>query len=338
MRLLRLAIFTFVVTVMAQAATVGFARAQSTPGVPVAEATDDQKTQAADAFKQGRSSFDDRRFVDALSAFRKSYGVVASPNTHLMIAHTLRELGRAAEAYDEFAAVAEEAQRAAKADPKYEEAVKLALEEQQLLREKVGLVTLEVVGADPDASLSVGGRKIPRENWGKPVAVDPGTATFLLTTTDKPVVRELEVTPGGDHRLRIDASAKTEPQPVPDGDERIQWLTPLRIASYAVAGAGIASFAVAGGLGGAALSKHNELEDACGDLPCPDRQDDIDQGRTLQTASNAMIVVGAVLVAGGVALWFLAPELEGDGNVDGEADVELGLRVNASSITLMGRF
>jgi hypothetical protein len=63
-------------------------------GVPVEQATKEQKEAAQTAYLAGREAYDGRQFVDALAAFRESYGVVASPNTHLMIAHTLRELGR----------------------------------------------------------------------------------------------------------------------------------------------------------------------------------------------------------------------------------------------------
>lgn len=314
-------------------------------GVPVDQATSEQKQQANDAYKEGRASYDKRQFVDALRSFRASYDIVASPNTHLLIAHTLRELGRNAEAYDEFGLVAVEAREAAKTDPKYEKSAELAIEEQKLLREKIGLVTVEVTGATDAATLTVEGRQIPREKWGAPIAVDPGRATFLLTTAGDPVVREREVTAGGEHTLRIDASSQGMPDDDDDddgsglgGDEPIDWFSTVRIISYGVAGAGVVSFALAGVFGGLSLGKHNELEEACGDLPCPERQDDIDSGRTFQTVSNVMLIVGGGLIVSGVVLWIVAPQIEGSGTVEGEADVEVGLRVGPTSLIVEGRF
>ncbi len=327
----------FVRALVALLLLLGLSSAAWAGGVPIEQATDEQKAAATKAYKDGRTSFDERRFVDALQSFRESYGVVSSPNTHLMIAHTLRELGRNAEAYDTFGAVAEQALEAAKSDPRYEASAELALKEQSLLRDKIGLVTLEIVAPAASAKLSVEGRVIDRSRWQKPIAVDPGQATFLLTTEGDPVVRELEVTAGGEHRLRIDAKApppSPPPPPPPPGDDTIDWLSTWRIVAYGVAGAGVLSFAVAGGLGGAALSKHNELEDACGGLPCPERQDDIDAGRRFQTASNAMLIVGAGLVAAGVALWFVAPTIEGEG----EAEASVGLGVHPGGLSIMGRF
>lgn len=303
-------------------------------GVPVNEASDDQKAAATSAYKSGRTSFDDRRFVDALKSFRESYDVVASPNTHLMIAHTLRELGRNAEAYQVFGDVAEEARAAASADPKYNESADLALKEQSLLREHIGLVKLEVVGASDTARLTVEGRVVERAAWSKPVAVDPGKATFLLTTDGEPVVREIEVTAGGEQALRLDAVVKEESAPPPVIDEGFDWLSTWRVVAYGVAGAGVLSFAAAGGVGAAALSQHDELEEACGGGPCPERRDDIDRGRTLQTASNALVIVGAGLVAAGVVLWFVAPEIEGEAS----AEASVGLRIHHGSLTLTGRF
>lgn len=304
-------------------------------GVPVHEANDDQKAAATSAYKSGRSSFDDRRFVDALKSFRESYDVVASPNTHLMIAHTLRELGRNAEAYQVFGDVADEARAAASVDAKYNESANLALKEQSLLRDDIGLVALEVVGASDTARLTLEGRVIERSAWSKPVAVDPGKATFLLTTDGDSVVREIEVTAGGEHRLRIDAVVVAdEVPPPPVVDEGIAWLSTWRIVAYGVAGAGVLSFAAAGGLGGAALSQHDELETACAGGPCPERQDDIDRGRTFQTASNVMVIVGAGLVAAGVVLWFVAPQIENEMN----AEASVGLRLSPGSLMLTGRF
>lgn len=319
--MLRLALLALLVASSASAAAAG---------VPIDQATDAQKEAATEAYAKGRTSFDERRFVDALTEFRASYDIVASPNTHLLIAHTLRELGRNAAAYEEFSAVEGEARAAAATDPKYNESVELAVSERAMLREKIGLVTLDVRGADAAATLTVEGRKLGRDAWGRVIALDPGTITFVLTTSAHSVVRELEVRAGAEHTLVIDATVA--PSKVQD-PATVDWFSTLRVVAYGVAGAGVLSFAAAGGLGGAALSQHDKLQDACGDLPCPDRQDDIDRGRTFQTAANVMLIVGGGLVAAGVVLWFIAPDLDGSA---GSGEVAVGVHFN--SVTVTGRF
>ena len=90
----------FAVT-LAAAAMPGVAWAQ---GVSVAEATDADKARAQEFYKSGAMSFEFRRWGDALRKFRESYAVVRSPNTHLMIARALAELGQKTEAFNELVA------------------------------------------------------------------------------------------------------------------------------------------------------------------------------------------------------------------------------------------
>ena len=83
--------------------------------------------------------------------------------------------------------------------------------------------------------------------------------------------------------------------------------------------------------GGLALSKHGELEDACGDAPCPERQDDIDSGKTLMTTTNILLIAGGVLVAGGVVLFLTAPD-------ETAAEGVTALRMGPGSLSIEGRF
>src|SRR5690606_4877127 len=103
--------------------------------------------------------------------------------------------------------------------------------------------------------------------------------------------------------------------------------------AYAVAGVGVASLIAAAATGGAALAKHDELEAACGDAPCPDRQRDIDQGRALMNASNVTLVLGLAAIGVGVTVFLAAPDDEAD-EPGPEAEVALGL----GALTVRGRF
>src|SRR5262245_9151637 len=77
-------------------------------GVKPEQANEQQKQSARASFTTAMEAYNDKRFEEALEGFRRSYDTVASPNSHLMVARTLRSMGRTAEAYEEFRAVAEE--------------------------------------------------------------------------------------------------------------------------------------------------------------------------------------------------------------------------------------
>jgi hypothetical protein len=300
-------------------------------GVTPEEATAAQKERASEAFREGRSAFDERRFSDALSGFRASYEVVASPNTHLMIAHSLRELGRDAEAYETFGRVALEAERAAADSPKYEETARLAREEQERLRDGIALVTLSLPEVGSDATLTVAGRSIPRERWRDPIAVTPGRVEIVLNDGGKSMVESIAVTAGGSESVTVAPPIHGDGSGVEDDGGGSQWTGTQRYVAYAVAGVGVVSLVAAAATGGMALSKHDELEAACGGMPCPDRQGDIDEGRAFQTASNVTLIFGLAAVGTGIVLFLTAPDDEPTG---AEARLELG----PASVSLRGRF
>jgi hypothetical protein len=295
-------------------------------GVSPDDATAEQKDQASQAFREGRAAFDERRFSDALSGFRTSYDVVASPNAHLMIAHSLRELGRHPEAYEAFGMVAREAEAAGE---KYAETAKLAAEERENLRAKISLLSLTLPSTGAGATLTVGGRTIPTARWDEPIAVEPGRVVVVLSDGGDNLVRSVDASAGGTETLDL-STTTTEKPPVEGEDGGWRWDGTQRYAAYAVAGVGVLSLIAAAATGSAALSKHDELEVACGNAPCPDRQSDIDQGRALMNASNATLVIGVVAIGVGVTLFLTAP----DDDAEAEAEVALGL----GSLLVRGRF
>lgn len=318
--------------------SLGWATPSGAEGVAVGDATAEQRRAAQEKFAEARRAFDTRRFVDAIAGFRASFDIVASPNTHLMIAHAMRELGRHAEAYEELGAVLEEAKALAGDDERYASTAELAEEERAALREKIALVTVTIADPEPGATLTIGGRAIAPDGWSKPIPADPGAITIVYEGSQGPVVRKLELEAGGTATVELAAptpepAPPTTPPPPDDGGERgWQWTGTQRYVAYGLAGLGVVSFVVAGVTGGLAQGKHAELVDACGDLPCPDRQSDIDAGRSLMTTSNVTLITGAVLVGAGVALWFTAPDEEEPGAATSR------LRVGPGAVSWEGTF
>ena len=96
-------------------------------------ATPEQKRAAQKMFEAGDELYEAGRFAEAAEAFRGSYGIVASPNSRLMLARALHQLGKLAEASVEYSGVAGENTAA---DGRYSEARQAAEAERDALRDR----------------------------------------------------------------------------------------------------------------------------------------------------------------------------------------------------------
>ncbi len=302
-------------------------------GVPVAQATAEQKEDARKPFVEARKAYDERRFQDALGGFRASYHIVASPNTRVMIAHTLRELGRNADAHREFELAIAEAEAAAKADAKYAKTASKARAKQEALQAQVGLLEVTVHGAGDDTILRIAGNEVERERWGQPVAVEPGQVTLTLTNGDDNLVQEVKAVAGQTTPVTL---GEAPPSEEGDGsDEAPSDGTIQRTLAYVAAGVGAAAFLTAGVFGTLAQVTYNDLKDDCGEAPCAERRDDISQGSTYRDATNVMVVVGAVAMTAGVVLYFTSP----GGPFDDRAAVpSWSVALGPGSLSLGGAF
>jgi hypothetical protein len=312
-------------------ATVLWPALAQAEGTPVDQATEEQKAAAREAFVEAREAFMSESYSDALRAFRASYDIVASPNAHLMIANTLRELGQNAPAHDEFTKVVEEAEAMAATDPKYGDTAEHAREKLAELAPLVGKLTVEVEGADESATLSVAGETIERDRWGQPLTVEPGLVSVKLSAAGGDEGRDVAVMAGETTSITIstaavDDGAGEESEDGGNGDLQ-------RIVAYGAAGVGAAALITAAVFGGMALSKHDDIEETCGLAYCPERQDDIDTGQTYQTVSNVMLVVGLVGVSAGVVLYFTSPS-----ESEEETAWAPALTIGPGSLSLQGSF
>lgn len=297
-------------------------------GIPVEQATDEQKTQAKVQYDKAKAAYDAKRYDEALAAYQSSYGIVASPNSRIMIAQVLNDMGRSDEAWAEATATAEAAQAAAASNPKYQDTANAARTLADAIRPQIGLVTVNMATtASPDARLMVGGREVPRDAWGKPVPVKPGSITVELTGSEP---KQVEVAAGADATVEIGAGAPPPPPP-PDveitEDEASNWLRDNRL--YLAAGAGgvgVVGMVLFGVLGGMAQSNYSELEDNCPGGVCPTSyQDTADSGKGYQTGANVTLVIGIVGLAAGAGLlvWDLVDQpAEGEGTEGGGEGTE----------------
>ena len=280
-------------------------------GAPIAQATKEQWSAAQTTFKVGDDLYDAGRHAEAITAYRASYEIVASPNSRLMIARALREQGQLAEAHAEFDATLREARAAAESEAKYASTVAAAETEQKALESKLAAVVLKPPSGVELKSVMLNGRAVAEEDIGRPIFVMPGAVKVEAQASDgRELSRELSASPGAPHELSLEFPAPISRQPkapIPPVRPRESGGSPLRTSSYVAAGVGAAGLAMFGVFGALNNGKHGDLEDSCPDDRCgAASQEDIDAGRRYQLLANIGLAVGVVGVGAGVTLFVLS--------------------------------
>jgi hypothetical protein len=306
-------------------------------GGDVQSAEKEQRAGAQKTFEAGSKLYDTKHYGEALAAFRASYQIVASPNSRLMIARCLRDLGKNAEAYREYDAVAAEAARGGE---RYKSSAEAATEERDELKAKLAFLTVHVADAPAGTSVKVGETAVAAADLGVALPFEPGQMVVTAANEGASARADVTLTAGAasDVELRL---AKPEsapppavvvaPAPVPVAPPAPS-TSPLRTWSYVAGGVGIAGFATFAIFGAMTSSKYSSLQSACPGGRCPaGKQGDVDSGKTDQTVANVGLGVGIVgLVAGGT-LFFLSTR-----HHDDVGTVQIG--VGPRSATLSGRF
>jgi hypothetical protein len=278
-------------------------------GAGVATATKEQKAEAGKSYQAGAEALAAGELDKALEEFQRSLDVVQSPNSRLMLARTLVKLGRTAEAYAQLEQTITDAEAAAQIDKKYASTIDAARAELSELKSQVGLITVQVSGAAAGDSLSVGGREIEQASWQRPVAVAPGRVQVVLRSTAGEVVREVDVAAGGSATVEV-SPPPPKAEPVPEPPPRVEVSTEsskTRTMGFVAGGigiAGIASFAVFGGLNNA---KFRKLEDECINNNCSSElESEKDSGKRYQAIANVSLAVGIVGIGTGAVLLLMS--------------------------------
>jgi hypothetical protein len=269
-------------------------------------ATEAEETAAREAYVAAKKHYDAGRLEPALAGFRQSHDIVASPNSHLMVARVLDQMERHAEAFEEMRATMREAERVSRLSPelakKYARTLATATKLTAELRQKVGIVVVELVGSSAvpaGAELSIGGRDVDAVK--ATAVVQPGQVRVRLTTPSGVREATAVVAPGGEARVRLTVPASPPPtppapQPPPPDDDGVSIPAAFGYGAAVVGGVGFVLFAVFGAL---TIDEFSGLEDACPQNRCPvTSQPDIEDGKTYQTVANVGMTVG---IAGGIA-------------------------------------
>lgn len=291
-------------------------------GVAVDDATPAQKKQAQDKYAEGTRYYTARQFENAYESFKASYGVVASPNSHMMMARSLGEMGRSADAYNELTLVEKRARKAAAADPKYQSTADKAAELRRELASKVALVKFNVIGGDEGGgagAVKVDGVEVPRKHWSTARAYEPGSysveGSFAGAVRG---TRTVELTAGSEEMIDVDVREAGSDEPAGSAvaapaersipkqpDESSSGSGALMPLATVAAGVGVAGFAMFAITGAMNQSTFDDVEARCtSDNQCPPEvQEDIDKGETLQTLANVGLVIGAVGLVTGITLF-----------------------------------
>ncbi|MCA9592495.1 MAG: hypothetical protein KC776_04265 [Myxococcales bacterium] len=318
---------------------VSFTGSAFAQGANLESATAEQKSTAQKAFIAGAKAAEKGDHEAALASFRESYGAVASPNSHLMVARELVALNRLEEAYVEFDNTIPEAEAAAKVDAKYEQAATAAQKERDDLAAKLALLTLNVSGTAPGDVVKVRGKEIPQSDWSKPLPVMPGMVRVeLVQASGKETVKEINAEAGS--APTIDLAPEVAAPPPPPKDEGTKVSTDsskwdMRTWSYVAGGVGAAGIVTFGVFGLLNNSKHSKLEDECKNGVCPSSlESDKNTGQTYQTVANVGLVVGIVGLGTGTALYLLSDKKKEKSALSTVPRVDIGPR----SVSVSGTF
>jgi hypothetical protein len=174
------------------------------------------------------------------------------------------------------------------------------------------------------ASNDVGGVRITMDGQplaasaGAAIELDPGEHAFVFEAANLPKVEKkfvvVEGVKGRHEVIRLGSAKPTEAAtsaPVPSREKvssRRNGPTILAWAAFGAGGAGLVLGITAGLMAG---GKHSTLQGECNNAAgtcAPQYAGDLDAFHTWRTVSTIGYVVGALGVAGGGALWFMAPK------------------------------
>jgi len=301
-------------------------------GVDPSKATPVQREQAQSRFLKGRKLYDSRNYAAAADEFRASHDIVASPNSLLFLARSLRQKGDLVAAYVEFDKARVEAKELARDDSRYEKAGESAQSERDALTSKLAFVVVDVQNPEGETTLKIAGDPIRRAGWGEPAPILPGTTSIEVDTPGRPpVTTSVTVAAGQTEHASLDVQSgapfatKTVPTAPPVATSHND-RAGLRTGAYIAGGvgaAGLLTFVVFGLLNN---GTYGSLETDCGKGgPCPaSKNDDISKGKTQQTIANVGLVFGLLGAGAGVTLFILSQPRKSDVAADTRTRVVFG--------------
>lgn len=340
-------------------ALVGAIGVATTPAalaeVPSAISPADRR-KAITHYKRGRQLLALKRFDQALAELDASIALMPSPNTELLRAHALRELGRPAEAVAAYERVMNEAtDRIGLGQSRYQATLDDASQWFGKLRPEVTELRVLVANAPGEVTVQFEGEPLAVEAMANEGAfrarawLAPGSGRVTVRHGDGDEhTEQVELPAGKVQTVEIDlAPPPTEPvepgpiEPAPPAPpvEGADFPVPP-LASFITAGVGVVGFGMFAIFGSLSSSTAADLDECA--PRCPDAlREDADAGQTQQTVANVGLVIGIAGLAAAGTIWLVdalladdaGPADEGDGQADGMA-----LSIGPAGVALRGTF
>jgi hypothetical protein len=246
------------------------------------------------AFNEGFAQYQTKHWAAALTAFERSYGLSASPNTGLLIARCHRELGKPVAAALIFQRTEDEARRRVGAgEAKYSQALEAATREGREVRDTLATIRVHVAHFH-DETLTIDGQPVALDAGGNATSLhEEGAATIELRSASGTSRKQSLTLPRG---ATIETELAGEPPtaaiPPPPPSRWPGWTLPTAIGGGAVALAGLGVYV---GFNAAARSTYDTLAARCGPSSCGAADRPLaDEGRDQQSVAVVGLLVSAI--------------------------------------------
>ncbi len=268
------------------------------------------KAAAEALFREGRRLFDAGSYPAACAKLAESERLDPAPGTLLNLAGCYEKNGQTASAWATFKQAVSASHQKGRAD--WEE---LARARAAALEPSLSRLTISLVASTDGLEVRRDGALVGQAELGTAIPVDPGPHVIDATAPKHTAFHQsIDVAGGGANQavsipeLAVDAGAAStgggEPGSSSPGSTQ-------RLVGLVVTGAGVVGIGIGAVFGVIAMSKENTAlgSDCTADKYC--NQQGVQLGQDAHGAATASTIafgVGAAAVAGGLALYFLAPK------------------------------
>jgi hypothetical protein len=302
---------------------------------PAAPPTEAQVEAARPLYHEARELHRAGKLSEALDKALEAYRIAATPVTAVEAGELLVELGRFVEARDIVRGVA-----ALPASPRESDKGKDARQQAAALAASLDgrIPKIALAARPPEVAVVLDGKPLSSVDATAWQGVDPGAHALAVLVDGKPCTTIHVALAEGEERT-IDlhdaasacrkepvpaptplaappaaappapASAPVSPPPPPESPPvASSAANPMRWIGLAIAGAGVVTVGVGGGLALGAKSQYDSVANECSAQGCSRDGYDVRNGaRSRADVATIVMGVGAAAVAGGVLLWLFEP-------------------------------
>jgi hypothetical protein len=339
------------------------------PLTVMAQPPGSEASRAEDAkrlFSKGSELYLAKRYGEALESLTGSYKLMPSPNSGLIVARCLRELGQLVEAQEMFASVENEARRRAGAgEAKYARTADAAAAEGAAVRNSLGSIRVRVDGLEAGTKLEVDGSPtgIPGDGnvvlWHAPGEV----AVMVRSATGTEQKQVVTVRAGTEIKMEFrgePSPSATSPLPAPspqpattpgnpptgpiiepgphpaangDTSSGAGWAVPAAVVAGVLTAAGGGLFA---GFGLASQSDYRDLKNRCAtSCGSPSDHAEANTGSRYQTIADISLIAGGVAAVATLTFVIVAAS---NPTRKAASSAPLRLHIGAANVGLSGAF